>query len=130
MAFIADARVGARHLHQNIMKSVRNFYHEYHLDEASSIAVFNLQLPVRKYVDDDTIPDELNLSYASRDVAEAEDLARLEILDKTGLPDFPLSVNVSADFKTMLASVAIYEITVSGPNSKFINTIKTLFSTS
>ena len=110
------------------MKSVRNFYHEYQLDEASSIAVFNLQLPVRKYVDDDTIPNELNFTYASRDVTEAEDLARIEILNKTGLPDFPLSVNVSANFKTMLASTAIYEITVSGPNSKFINTVKSLFN--
>lgn len=112
------------------MKSVKNFYHNSSLNEASNIAVFNLQLPVRKYVDDDTIPDELNYTYASRDVTEAEDLARLEILDKTGLPDFPLSVSVSADFKTMLASVAIYEITVSGPNFKFINTIKSLFRTS
>lgn len=109
------------------MQSVKNFYHDPALNEASNTVIFDLELPISKYVKDDTIPNELNLSYAIRDVSEAEDSAYVEILKRTNLPDVPLSINISASFKNIEGPSVIFEITVSGPNIRFINTVKSKF---
>lgn len=107
-------------------KSLRNFYNDEILSEAKNAIEFHIQIPFSKYKKDSEIPNILNFHYASRDVTEAEDIAQELILKNVGLPVFPLSVDLVAEFIQFSEGASIYKITVSGKNTSFLNSLRSL----
>ena len=108
------------------IRSVRNFYHTDLITETTGNVVFNLKLPLNRYIQDDSIDDDLNLYYATRDMATAEEQAEALLLFRLGLPTFPLSINLEAQFKHIDHPSVIYQITVSGDNTTFLKSVRSL----
>lgn len=103
--------------------TLRNFYQDKTINEATAVK-FVVSIPVKKYIKDDEIVNELVFNYAARDKTEAEDIAEETVLKKTGIPTLPLSISISAEFDKYDGLNALFVITVSGQNDKFLSNLK------